>query len=276
MTLELANRQLCRPDGICKDVLVPVGKFTYPADFVVVDYVPDEQIPLILGRPFLRTARALIDVYDEKLILRDGRESLTLNMQSEKSKLNGIQKVESINMIDIFNVPNYIGFEDLFAQMYSGSPTTQSNDSFPSSSPMKTRDSTFEEFTDEFTLPNSLPPGDDVSILKKDFQEETFQITSNSLFEFNDSFKSSNVNPLFEENDKDVEIKFSSSITLTSPQGNVSIPPGIDLTLPTTLEVLSSNPTFPTLTKEKVCAWETPMFFSLVRFVWKMMTRIAI
>ncbi|GJW81853.1 reverse transcriptase domain-containing protein [Tanacetum coccineum] len=55
-----------------------------------------------------------------------------------------------------------------------------------------------------------------------------------------------------------------------------SIPPGIDLTLPTTLEVLSSNPTFPTLTKEKVCSWKTPMFFSLVRFVWKMMTRIAI
>ncbi|GJW83336.1 reverse transcriptase domain-containing protein [Tanacetum coccineum] len=186
-----------------------------PADFVVVDYVPDEQIPLILGRPFLRTARALIDVYDEKLILRDGNESLTLNMQSEKSKLNGIQKVESINMIDIFNVPNYIGFKDLFAQMYSGSSTIQSNDSFPSSSPIKTSDSTFEEFTDEFTLPNSLPPGDDVSILKKDFQEETFQITSNSLFEFNDSFKSSNVNPLFEENNKDVEIKSSSSSTLT-------------------------------------------------------------
>ncbi|GJV95664.1 reverse transcriptase domain-containing protein [Tanacetum coccineum] len=176
MTLELANRQLCRPDGICKDVLVPVGKFTYPADFVVVDYVPDEQIPLILGRPFLRTARALIDVYDEKLILRDGNESLTLNMQSEKSKLNGIQKVESINMIDIFNVPNYIGFKDLFAQMYSGNPTIQSNDSFSSSSPMKTSDSTFKEFTDKFTLPNSSPPGDDVSILKNDFQEETFRI----------------------------------------------------------------------------------------------------
>ncbi|GJV78391.1 hypothetical protein Tco_1509975 [Tanacetum coccineum] len=233
---------------------------------------------------FLRTLKLLIDVYDEKLILRDGNESLTLNMQSEKSKLNGIQKVESINMIDIFNVPNYIGFEDLFAQMYSGSPTTQSNDSFPSSSPMKTRDSTFEEFTDEFTLPNSLPPGDDVSILKKDFQEETFQITSNPLFEFDESFRSSNVNPLFEENNKDVEIKSSSSSTLTSPEASEledylekdSIPPGIDLTLPTTLEVLSSNPTFPTLTKEKVCSWKTPMFFSLVRFVWKMMTRIAI
>ncbi|GKC76341.1 hypothetical protein Tco_1127115 [Tanacetum coccineum] len=55
-----------------------------------------------------------------------------------------------------------------------------------------------------------------------------------------------------------------------------SIPPGINLALPPTLEVSSSNPTSPTLTGEKVCSWKTPMFFSLVRFVWKMMTRIAI
>ncbi|GKB73122.1 hypothetical protein Tco_0934534 [Tanacetum coccineum] len=187
-------------------------------------------------------------------------------------------------MIDIFNVPNYIGFKDLFAQMYSGSPTIQSDDSFPSSSPMKTSDSTPEEFTDEYTHPNSLPPGDDVSILKKDFQENTFRIISNPLFEFDESFKSSNMNPLFEENNKDVEIKSSSSSTLTSPEASEleaylekdSIPPGIDLNLPTTLEVSSSNPTSPTLTGEKVCSWKTPMFLSLVRFVWKMMTRIAI
>ncbi|GJX95186.1 hypothetical protein Tco_0349772 [Tanacetum coccineum] len=205
-------------------------------------------------------------------------------MQSEKSKLNGNQRVESINMIDIFNVPNYIGFKDLFAQMYSGSPTIQSDNSFPSSSPMKTRDSTLEEFTDEFTPPNSLPPGNDVSILKKDFQEDTFRIISNPLFEFDDSFKSSNMNPLFEENDKDVEIKSSSSSTLTSPEESKleaylekdSIPPGIDLTFPPIFKVSSSNPTSPTLTGEKVCSWKTPMFFSLVRFVWKMMTRIAI
>ncbi|GJW41460.1 hypothetical protein Tco_0067305 [Tanacetum coccineum] len=174
--------------------------------------------------------------------------------------------MKSINMIDIFNVPNYIGFKDLFAQMYSGSPTIQSDDSFPSSSPMKTSDSTFEEFTDEFTLPNSLPPGDDVSILKKDFQEDT------------------DVNPLFEENDKDVKIKSSSSFTLTLPEESEleayldrdSIPPGIDLTLPPTFEVSSSNPTSPTLTGEKVCSWKTPMFFSLIRFVWKMMKRNSI
>ncbi|GJX37218.1 reverse transcriptase domain-containing protein [Tanacetum coccineum] len=149
MTLELANRQLCRPDGICKDVLVPVGKFTYPADFVVVDYAHDEQIPLILGRPFLRTARALIDVYDEK--------------------------------------------------MFSDRPLFNLDDSF-------------------------------LVLLDEDYA----------------------VNPLFEENDKDVEIKSSSSVTLTSPEENVSIPPGINLTFPSTFEASSSNPTFPTLTREKI------------------------
>ncbi|GJT22436.1 hypothetical protein Tco_0892373 [Tanacetum coccineum] len=113
---------------------------------------------------------------------------------------------------------------------------------------------------------------------------DTFRVSNNPLFEFNDNFKSSNVNPLFEENDKDTEIKSSSSFTLTSPEESEfeaylkrdSIPPGINLNLPPTLEISSSNPTFPTLTREKVCSWKTPMFFSLVRFVWKMMTRIAI
>ncbi|GKG43981.1 hypothetical protein Tco_0483074, partial [Tanacetum coccineum] len=85
-------------------------------------------------------------------------------------------------------------------------------------------------------LSNSLPPGNDDSTLKKNLYEENFQVYSNPILEFDESFRSSNVNPLFEEKDKDVEIKSS-----TSPEENVSIPPGIDLTLPTTLEVLSSN-----------------------------------
>ncbi|GJU75113.1 hypothetical protein Tco_1272183 [Tanacetum coccineum] len=144
---------------------------------------------------------------------------------------------------------------------FSGSTT---NSLHPSSSPVKTSDN-IEKFTDELAPLDSLPSGNDDSTLRGNFMHN-------------------NVNPLFEENNKDVEIKSSSSSTLTSPEASEledylekdSIPPGIDLTLPTTLEVLSSNPTFPTLTKEKVCAWETPMFFSLVRFVWKMMTRIAI
>ncbi|GJV56595.1 reverse transcriptase domain-containing protein [Tanacetum coccineum] len=81
MTLELANRSVCTPAGIARDVFVPVGRFTFPADFVIVDYESDPRVPLILGRPFLRTARALIDVHEEELILRDGDERLILNMK---------------------------------------------------------------------------------------------------------------------------------------------------------------------------------------------------
>nr|GEX62375.1 reverse transcriptase domain-containing protein [Tanacetum cinerariifolium] len=71
MTLELANHAICTPIGIARDVFVPVGKFTFPADFVIVDYESDPRVRLILGRPFLRTARALIDIHSEEMILRD-------------------------------------------------------------------------------------------------------------------------------------------------------------------------------------------------------------
>ncbi|GJZ94716.1 reverse transcriptase domain-containing protein [Tanacetum coccineum] len=51
MTLELANRAICTPEGIARDVFVPVGKFTFPADFVIADYESDPRVPLILGTP---------------------------------------------------------------------------------------------------------------------------------------------------------------------------------------------------------------------------------
>nr|GEX50766.1 reverse transcriptase domain-containing protein [Tanacetum cinerariifolium] len=71
MTLELANRAICTPAGIARDVFVSFGKFTFLADFVIVDHESDPRVPLILGRPFLWTARALIDVHGEEIILRD-------------------------------------------------------------------------------------------------------------------------------------------------------------------------------------------------------------
>ncbi|GJX57076.1 reverse transcriptase domain-containing protein [Tanacetum coccineum] len=57
-------RKFLIPSGIAEDVFVQVGKFTFPADFVVVDYDVDPRVPLILGRPFLRTSRALVDETD--------------------------------------------------------------------------------------------------------------------------------------------------------------------------------------------------------------------
>ncbi|GKG06319.1 reverse transcriptase domain-containing protein, partial [Tanacetum coccineum] len=75
MTLELADRSIIYPKGLAKDVFVKVGKFHFPTDFVVVDFKADPRVPLILGRPFLRIGRALIDVYGEEITLRVDNEA---------------------------------------------------------------------------------------------------------------------------------------------------------------------------------------------------------
>nr|GEW46469.1 hypothetical protein [Tanacetum cinerariifolium] len=84
MILELVDRSTTRPTGIAEDVFVRVGKFHFLADFVVVDYDVDPRVPLILGRPFLRTARALIDVYSEELTLQVGDEAITFKVACEE------------------------------------------------------------------------------------------------------------------------------------------------------------------------------------------------
>nr|GEX45576.1 reverse transcriptase domain-containing protein [Tanacetum cinerariifolium] len=64
MTLELADRLISRSVGVAEDVFVKVGTFHFPIDFVVVDFDADPRVPLILGRSFLKTGRALIDVFE--------------------------------------------------------------------------------------------------------------------------------------------------------------------------------------------------------------------
>nr|GEY91053.1 reverse transcriptase domain-containing protein [Tanacetum cinerariifolium] len=71
MTLELADSSVSKPIGIAKDVSFKVGVFHFPADFVVVDFEPDPRVPLIFGRCFLKTDRALIDVHKEILNFSD-------------------------------------------------------------------------------------------------------------------------------------------------------------------------------------------------------------
>nr|GEU77296.1 reverse transcriptase domain-containing protein [Tanacetum cinerariifolium] len=123
MNLELANRVICMPDGITRDVFVPVGKFTFPAHFVIVDYESDHRFPLILGRPFLRTARALIDVHGEEMILCDGDERLTLNMKHDTASYSNHPYRDSVNLINIFNISSEDCLEDLVSNKQSGNPT---------------------------------------------------------------------------------------------------------------------------------------------------------
>nr|GEY39756.1 reverse transcriptase domain-containing protein [Tanacetum cinerariifolium] len=78
MVLELADRTISKPTGVAENVFFKVGKFYFPADFAVLDFVADPRIPLILGRPFLSIAHALTEVYEGEIILRHDDQSLTL------------------------------------------------------------------------------------------------------------------------------------------------------------------------------------------------------
>nr|GEV22864.1 reverse transcriptase domain-containing protein [Tanacetum cinerariifolium] len=69
MNLELVDRSISRPVGVAEDVYLKVGTFPFPADFVVVDFDADPRVPLILGRSFLKTGKALIDVFEGELTL---------------------------------------------------------------------------------------------------------------------------------------------------------------------------------------------------------------
>ncbi|GJV34460.1 reverse transcriptase domain-containing protein [Tanacetum coccineum] len=80
MTLELADRSITYPKGLAEDIFVKVRNFHFPTDFVVVDFEVDTRVPLLLGRSFLRTSRALIDVYERELVLRDENEQITFHV----------------------------------------------------------------------------------------------------------------------------------------------------------------------------------------------------
>nr|GEV20755.1 reverse transcriptase domain-containing protein [Tanacetum cinerariifolium] len=103
MTLELANRSISRPIGVAEDVYVKVGKFHFPADFVVVDFDADPRVPLILERSFLKTERALIDVYVEELTLRVNNEAVTFKLD-QTLRYSANYNDMTANQIDVIDM----------------------------------------------------------------------------------------------------------------------------------------------------------------------------
>ncbi|GJZ83736.1 reverse transcriptase domain-containing protein [Tanacetum coccineum] len=140
MTLELADRSISRPIGIAKDVNVKVGVFQFPADFVVVDFEPDPRVPLILRRCFLKTGRALIDVYEGELTLRVGNEAITYNLD-QTSRYSANYNDMTANRIDVVELAceeysqEVLGFSDVIA---SGNPTPGYDPIVSNSSPTLT------------------------------------------------------------------------------------------------------------------------------------------
>ncbi|GJR81647.1 reverse transcriptase domain-containing protein [Tanacetum coccineum] len=124
MILELADRTISTPTGIAEDVFVKVGTFFFPADFVVVDYVADPRAPLILGRPFLRTARALIDVHGEQMTLRHDDQSVTFKVGDTKTFSYNI--IESVNRVDVIDIACEEYVQEVLEISESGNPTSTS------------------------------------------------------------------------------------------------------------------------------------------------------
>ncbi|GJU18754.1 reverse transcriptase domain-containing protein [Tanacetum coccineum] len=142
MILELADRSTTSPSGIAEDIFVKAGKFHFPADFVVVDYVVDPQVPLILGRPFFRTALG----------------------QTSRYSYNDVVSINRIDVIDVAceeYAQEVLGFLD---SSTSGN-TTLSLDpilstSSPSPMPFEEGDFILEE-TEACLTNDSIPPGID-------------------------------------------------------------------------------------------------------------------
>ncbi|GJR10856.1 reverse transcriptase domain-containing protein, partial [Tanacetum coccineum] len=151
--------------GIAEDVFVKVGTFFFPADFVVVDYIAYPRVPLILGRPFLRTTRALIDVYGEQMTRQHDDQSITFKVGDAKTFSYNI--IESVNRVDVIDVAceeydqEVLGFLDICK---SGNPTLTLkpilSTSPPSLTPFEGGDFILEEIKACLTS-KSIPPGID-------------------------------------------------------------------------------------------------------------------
>nr|GEU87426.1 reverse transcriptase domain-containing protein [Tanacetum cinerariifolium] len=125
MTLELADKSIFRPIGVAEDVFVKVGKFHFPADFVVVDFDADPRVPLILRRYFLKTRNAMIDVYEGELTLRVEKEAITFYLD-QTSRYSANYNDMTANRIDVIDMAceeysqEVLGFSDVIT---SGNPT---------------------------------------------------------------------------------------------------------------------------------------------------------
>ena len=96
--LQMVDRSMAQPEGVLEDVLVKVGKFIFSVDFVVMKMEEDNQVPLLLGRPFLGTGAALIDVKKGELTLRVGNEAVHFNL--DKILTHSDVDTENYNVVD--------------------------------------------------------------------------------------------------------------------------------------------------------------------------------
>ncbi|XP_050875186.1 uncharacterized protein LOC127078803 [Lathyrus oleraceus] len=106
MTLQFANRSIRRPYGKVEDVLVKIDKFIFPVDFFILEMPEDEEIPLILGRPFLETGRCMIDIEEETMTLKVYDKELKIDVQNMMQYKDDIGTSYTVEIIDqVQNTP---------------------------------------------------------------------------------------------------------------------------------------------------------------------------
>ncbi|GJX66435.1 putative reverse transcriptase domain-containing protein [Tanacetum coccineum] len=112
LTVELTDRTVKYPKRIAENILVEIGKFTFPVDFIILDMHEDIKVPFIPGRPFLSTARAKIDVYKKKITLRVWEEKIIFkSVKPAKARLMGETLVLNRSLDPFFE--DYIELYDL-------------------------------------------------------------------------------------------------------------------------------------------------------------------
>ena len=116
ITLQMADRSMAKPEGVLEDVLVTVGKFVFPVEFIILDMEEDSQVPLLLGRPFLAIGAALIDMQKGVLTLRVGEEAAAFNLI--KSMQNIDIDRENCNVVDDVYTYNPDVHNDCNAQIF--------------------------------------------------------------------------------------------------------------------------------------------------------------
>ncbi|GJY23746.1 reverse transcriptase domain-containing protein [Tanacetum coccineum] len=186
MTLELADRSITYPKGLAEHVFVKVRKFHFPTDFVVVDFEADPRVPLILGRSFLRTGRALIDVYGEELTLRVDNEVVTFNLDQTTRYSSTNDK--SVNRIDIIDAvceeyaPEFLGFPNP-----SGGNPTPTSEPFTSKFILEEIEAYLKDDSISPEIDHAdFNPEEDICLIEKLLNNDPFQLPPMDLKQKND------------------------------------------------------------------------------------------
>ncbi|XP_019242571.1 PREDICTED: uncharacterized protein LOC109222705, partial [Nicotiana attenuata] len=99
--IDLADRSIAHPEGVIEDVLLQIGKFIFPADFIILDYEADELVPIILGRPLLATGDAIINVREGKMILRVDDEEAVFNVYKAIQLPRHYEELSMISVVEV-------------------------------------------------------------------------------------------------------------------------------------------------------------------------------